>query len=104
MSDQLPDPIPGWHYGLDPQAAGLTVVKLERVRHRLGVAMRVEMANPLAAVDERHVQWFIATRVGPWALWAACTRADLAAREAVLADVTWFGVPTEERSLAELRA
>jgi hypothetical protein len=100
----LPNPIPGWHYGLDPEAAGLTVRSMERVHHRLGDALRLELADPLGTGLDVHLQWFIATRVGAWALWIACPADEAAAREAELAAVTWFGEAADAQTLAELRA
>lgn len=104
MADQLPDPIPGWHYGLDPEAAGLTVRSMERVHHRLGDALRLELADKLGDDVEVHLQWFIATPVGPWALWIACPPDEAAAHEAVLAAITWFEEAASAQTPAELRA
>lgn len=104
MDDQLHNAIPGWHYGLDPEAAGLAVRSMDRVRHHLGDALRLELADPLGPGREVHLQWFIATRVGAWALWIACPPDEAAAHEAVLAAVTWFGEETGAQTLAELRA
>jgi hypothetical protein len=104
VADLLPNPIPGWRYGLDPEAAGLAVRSMERVHHQLGDALRLELADPLGVGVEVHLQWFIATRVGPWALWIACPPDEVAAHEAVLAAVTWFGEATSAQSLADLRA
>ena len=91
MTHDEPQPIPGWQYGLDPQAEGLTIRSFTRERHRLGEALRIELA-PLTGDSRVHVQWYIATRLGPWAMWTACRPQDLAAREAALHDVDWFGV------------
>jgi hypothetical protein len=104
VTELVPNPIPGWHYGLDPDAAGLTVRSMERVHHRLGDALRLELADPLGIGVEVHLQWFIATRVGPWALWIACPPDEAAAHEAELGAVTWFGEPTGAETLAEPRA
>jgi hypothetical protein len=104
VDDQLRNPIPGWHYGLDPEAAGLAVRSMERVHHRLGDALRLELEDPRGIGPELHLQWFIATRVGAWALWIACPPDQAAAHEAELAAVTWFDEATSADTLAELRA
>jgi hypothetical protein len=92
MNDLMHNPVPGWHYGLDPLVEGLAVRRMERLHHRLGDALRLELLDPAEAdPDLVHLQWFIATRAGPWALWTACRPDEVAAREAVLAEVTWFG-------------
>jgi hypothetical protein len=35
-----------------------------------------------------HVQYYISTESGGWALWISCPRTDLAAREATLQAIT----------------
>ena len=104
MDDLLRNPIPGWHYGLDPEASGLAVRSMERVHHHLGDALRLELADPSGFGVEVHLQWFIATRVGAWALWIACPPDEAAAHEAELAAVSWFDEATSAQTLAELRA
>jgi hypothetical protein len=94
------DNIPGWQYGLDPQAEGLAVRSISREQHTLGEALRIELA-PLAGDSRVHLQWYIATRVGPWAMWTACRPEDVEAREAVLRSVNWFGVKDAGEPLAE---
>jgi len=93
-------PIPGWQYGLDPQAEGLVIRSITRERHHLGEALRIELA-PLAGDSRVHVQWYVAMRLGPWAMWTACRIEDLAAREAVLHEVDWFRVGAAGEPLAE---
>lgn len=104
MDDLLHNPIAGWQYGLDPEATALAVRSMERVHHQLGEALRLELADPGGSGAEVHVQWFIATRVGAWALWIACPPDEVAAHEADLTAVTWFGEAASTRTLAELRA
>jgi hypothetical protein len=94
------EPIPGWQYGVDPLAAGLVVRSIGRVDHQLGEALRLELAPPGDA-DSVHLQWYIATSVGPWAMWTACRPDEAAAREAVLHEVTWFGTVMAGEPLAE---
>jgi hypothetical protein len=83
-------PLPGkWQYGAHPGAAGLVVRSVGRVEHPLGDALRVEMASTDPdAVDVVHVQYFIATEEGGWALWLSCPQAELAGAEAVLHALT----------------
>jgi hypothetical protein len=77
-----------WHYGVHPRAAGMEIRSLGRVEMRLGQALRIEMADPTADdADTAHVQYYIVTDAGPWALWLSCDRADLEAREAGLHDL-----------------
>jgi hypothetical protein len=83
-------PPPGrWRYGLHPHATGLQVRSLGRVDLPLGEALRLEMAGADPDSDQVvHVQYFISTEVGPWALWLSCARSDLAAEEALLGEIT----------------
>jgi hypothetical protein len=82
--------IPGWHYGLDPWAPGMTIRSVTRERHTLGEALRIEL-GPALGDGRIHLQWYIATRMGPWAMWTACGADEAASREAVLREVVWFG-------------
>jgi hypothetical protein len=77
-----------WRTGFHPRAGELRVRSLGRVHLQLGEALRLEMAE----VDERggdvvHLQYYIATELGPWALWLSCTPAELADSEAALRDL-----------------
>jgi hypothetical protein len=103
MSIELHDPIAGWHNGLDPEAPGMSLRSLGRVDHRLGEALRLELGTPGAADGEPvHIQWYIATRVGPWAMWTACRPDEVEGREAILHEVTWFGTEAAGEPLAEV--
>ena len=88
----LHEPIPGWRNGLDPAAPGLAIRSMTRVRHRLGDALRLELGES-GQTDPTlvHLQWFIATRSGPWAMWTTCAPDEVASREEGLAALTWFG-------------
>ncbi len=89
MTEPASVPLRGWRYGMHPRAAGMQVLALGRVQLPLGEALRLELASEgtEAAEDLAHVQYYIATEVGPWALWLSCPRADLPGREAALQDL-----------------
>jgi len=54
----------------------------------IGEALRLEMVDANTGGDDVvHVQYYIATDAGGWALWLSCARGDLAAQEAVLREV-----------------
>ncbi len=74
----------GWSYGLHPNAQGATIETMTRVRLPLGHALRLQMADPTAA-DVVHMQYFVASESGAWALWLSCARSQVADREAWLA-------------------
>lgn len=78
----------GWHVGIHPQVAGLQVRSLERVDVPLGEAIRLEMSDgEPGATDTVHLQYYIVTAAGPWALWISCDRDDVAGHEAALAEI-----------------
>ncbi len=77
-----------WRYGMHPRAAGLQVRSLGRVDLPLGEALRLEMVDADPGGPEMvHLQYHIATDLGPWALWFSCTREDLAGYEAALREI-----------------
>ena len=78
-----------WRYGIHPGAAGTQVRSLGRVELPLGEALRLEMVDADPGGEEIvHVQYYISTELGGWALWTSCTRTDLAAREAAFQAIT----------------
>jgi hypothetical protein len=78
-----------WRYGMHPRATEMRIRSLGRVDLPLGEALRLEMASADPAGDDTvHLQYYIATELGPWALWLSCARADLADREASLQELT----------------
>jgi hypothetical protein len=88
MADLTGTSLQGWHLGFHPDAAGLQVRSLERVEVPLGEALRLEMTTgDTGPADTVHVQYYIVTPAGPWALWSSSPRADLAAGEAALAEL-----------------
>ncbi|MFN8631771.1 MAG: hypothetical protein U0838_16075 [Chloroflexota bacterium] len=101
---QSHEPLPGWRNGLDPAAAGMIVRSIGRGRHHLGDAFRLELADPGPGTPPIvHVQWVIATRMGPWAMWTACRPEDMGSRDAELQAIDWFGddVPGEPLALVK---
>ena len=78
-----------WRYGVHPGAVGMKIVALGRVELPIGEALRLEMASADPGVDDLvHVQLYVATDAGEWALWLSCARADLADLEAAMYEMT----------------
>jgi len=78
-----------WRYGMHPRAKGLQVRSLGRVDLPLGEALRLEMVAADASEEGTvHLQYYVSTEAGPWALWLSCARDDLASREATLREIT----------------
>lgn len=74
-----------WRYGVHPGAMGLRISSLGRVNLPIGEALRLEMVNADPVRDDGvHLQYYIFTDAGGWALWLSCARADLASLEAAL--------------------
>jgi hypothetical protein len=77
-----------WRYGMHPQATEMRITALGRVHLQLGEALRLEMATVTPAGDDLvHLQYYIATELGPWALWLSCPKDDLADAEASLREL-----------------
>ena len=58
---------------------------LTRVGLPLGEALRLEMeSDSPEESNESHLQYYVVTEAGPWALWLSCPSAELADREAVV--------------------
>ena len=95
MTEPTATTIWSWRYGIHPRAAGTEVTSLGRVQLPLGEALRLEMldGDGGTSADPRgdevvHVQYYISTALGDWALWISCPRSDLAAHEAALRELT----------------
>ena len=89
MTESTASPISRWRYGMHPRATDMHVRSLGRVDLPLGESLRLEMASAAAGGEDTvHLQYYIATDLGPWALWLSCAREDLAAREASLQELT----------------
>ena len=84
----------GWRYGIHPSAPGMRVHSLGRVTIELGEALRLELVDDQA--DEAgtvHLQYYVVTEAGPWALWLTCPRDELAIKEAALQQLTYPSEP-----------
>lgn len=89
MTESSATPLRRWRYGVHPGAVGLQVRSLGRVDLPIGEALRIEMVNADPGAEAVvHVQYYICTDAGGWALWVSCVRADLAGREAFLHTLT----------------
>lgn len=89
MTDSTPSSLGRWRYGMHPRATEMRIGSLGRVDLPLGEALRLEMVGAEPGEDDAvHLQYYIATELGPWALWISCPRADLADREAALRALT----------------
>jgi hypothetical protein len=67
----------------------MRIHSLGRVHIQLGEALRLEMMS--AGPDGEntvHLQYYIATELGPWALWISCPREEVADNEASLRELT----------------
>src|SRR5829696_3277093 len=77
-----------WRTGFHPRAGEMRVRSLGRVHLQLGEALRLEMAEIGSSGDDVvHLQYYIATELGPWALWLSCASTGVAASEAALRDL-----------------
>ena len=88
MTESVGSPGSRWRYGIHPRATEMWIRSLGRVYLQLGEALRLEMTS-LAPDDEDtvHLQYYIATDLGPWALWLSCPRADVDDCETSLRDL-----------------
>jgi hypothetical protein len=78
-----------WRTGFHPQANELRVRSLGRVYLKLGQALRLEMGDEAPGQEDIvHLQYYIATDLGPWAIWLTCPRRELEACEASLQELT----------------
>ena len=77
-----------WRYGMHPHATEMRIRSLGRVHLQLGEALRLEMTNDGPVGDDLvHLQYYIVTELGPWALWVSCGRDDAADGEASLREL-----------------
>jgi hypothetical protein len=89
MTESSTSPLNRWRYGMHPRAADMRIRSLGRVDLPLGEALRLEMVSAAPGGDDTvHLQYYIATELGPWALWLSCSPAETAEREAALQELT----------------
>ena len=87
MDDASGTAIADWRYGIHPRATGMQIRSLGRVDLPLGEALRLEMSDPDEADAVAHLQYYIVTEFGAWALWISCPPTDVAAHDAALLTV-----------------
>ena len=88
MTESVGSPGSRWRYGIHPRATEMRIRSLGRVYLQLGEALRLEMANDgPEGGDIVHLQYYIATELGPWALWLSCPPGDVAGSEASLREI-----------------
>ena len=89
MTESLGSPPSRWRYGMHPQATEMRIRNLGRVYLQLGEALRLEMVNAGRDEDDIvHLQYYIVTELGPWALWLSCAPAEVADHEAAIRELT----------------
>jgi hypothetical protein len=89
MTEAIASSVSRWRYGMHPHATDMQIRSLGRVHLQLGEALRLEMTDPGPdSGDVVHLQYYIATELGPWALWLSCPREDVADAEASLHELT----------------
>ena len=88
MAESIAPPLSRWRTGMHPQATEMRIRSLGRVFLQLGEALRLEMTSAGPDGDDTvHLQYYIATALGPWAIWLSCPPADVADCEASLRDL-----------------
>ena len=89
MADPIGSSLKRWRYGIHPNATDTRITSLGRVHLQLGEALRLEMVSAsLDADDTVHLQYYIATELGTWAVWLSCSPADLADCETSLRELS----------------
>ena len=89
MTESIASPGSRWRYGIHPNVTEMRIRSLGRVYLQLGEALRLEMTNVDSdRGDVVELQYYIATELGPWAIWLSCPREDLADAEASLREIT----------------
>jgi hypothetical protein len=88
MTEALVSPLSRWRTGMHPRASGMRIGSIGRVDLQLGEALRMEMMDSNAGDgDLVHLQYYIATALGPWALWLTCPRVEVDECEASLREL-----------------
>jgi hypothetical protein len=88
MVESIPVSLGRWRYGMHPQATEMRIRTIGRVNLLLGEALRLEMSNADGGPDDVvHLQYYIVTDAGPWALWLTCAPEDAAESETSLQEL-----------------
>ena len=89
MAESLASPLSRWKTGIHPSATGMRIRSLGRVFLPLGEALRLEMADDGGdGEDVVHLQYYVVTDAGPWAIWLSCAREELADCESALRELS----------------
>ena len=88
MAESIASPVGRWRYGMHPEATDMRIRSLGRVRLELGEGLRLEMDTGREGDDLVHLQYYIVTDVGPWALWISSAPEEVADNEATLRELT----------------
>ena len=89
MAESIASPLSRWKSGMHPSATGLRISSLGRVFLPLGEALRLEMTEDgVGGEDLIHLQYYVVTDAGPWAIWLSCAREDVADCETALRELT----------------
>ena len=89
MADPIGSPLKRWRYGIHPNATDMRITSLGRVHLQLGEALRLEMVSASPGADDTvHLQYYIATELGPWALWLSGPQSVVADAEESLRELT----------------
>jgi hypothetical protein len=85
MTEKSSPLLHGWRYGVHPHAVGMQVRAIGRVELPLGEALRIELESDApGASGMGHLQYYVATEAGAWALWLSCPPAELRDAESAL--------------------
>ena len=88
MTESREWPLSGWRTGMHPHATEMRIRSLGRVHIQLGEALRLEMIDAGGGDDDTvHLQYYIATELGPWALWVSCALEDQEELEASIREL-----------------
>jgi len=87
MAETVAVPLHGWQTGMHPRASGMRIVSIGRVYLELGEALRVEMVDSGPGAGLVHLQYYIVTPAGPWALWRSCRTEEAGECEAALREL-----------------
>lgn len=85
MAEAIAPALARWRTGIHPRATGMRILSMGRVNLELGEALRLELSHgEPGGGDTVHLQYYIATDLGAWALWLSCAGDDAMESEASL--------------------